>query len=627
MKAVILAAGVGRRMRPLTDTRHKTLLPIAGTTILQRLLQSLRECDVRDVCVVTGYRRDDVVDAVRRECPDLNTEFVHNPRYETTNNVYSMALALERASIDDDILLVESDLIVDPRVMQQIVHSNHPNAALVDRYRPGLDGTVVSVAPDDAIVQVFPPHLQDSAFDFSDKYKTLNIYRFDKAFARDTFGQLLSFYSRSIDDGCYYELLLGVLIYLRAATVFAEHVKYPWAEVDDPNDLQSAEFEFDAGARRSMVERSWGGHWSMPHLDFAFIRNSYFPTPAVIAELRQHLGTLVTLYGSSQEVLNRKLAYVEGCDESDVFLLNGASQAFPILRQLVGHRRALVPEPTFGEYARVFPEAETYRDRGQVDLDAVRRQAASADVVVVVNPNNPTGTVVPSSWVADLARERPERLVIVDESFIDFCEEASLLPALREGDLDNVIVLKSLSKSLGVPGIRIGYVATRNAEVFQALRAEIPVWNVNSLAENFLEVILKHRSSLTRSYERVKEDRAGFASSLEHVPGVQKVFPSGGNFLLVRLVADPESTDRMVDVLMEQHRVHVKDVSSRFDDGHGYLRLAVREPDENDRLCELLRQSAPVRGPTTTGHRPFAPTIPLARRRTFEGSFAAASYR
>ncbi len=588
MKAVILAAGVGRRMRPLTDERHKTLLPIAGTTIVERLLEGLRDCDVRDVCMVTGYRHDELVEFVERRFPDLDVEFVRNRRYETTNNVFSMALALESTTVDDDILLIESDLIVDPRVLGQIVHSRHPNAALVDRYRPGLDGTVVSVAPDDAIVQVFPPHLQDATFDFSDKHKTLNIYRFDKEFARDTFGQLLSFYSRSIDDGCYYELLLGVLIYMRAATVYAEHVEYPWAEVDDPNDLASAEFEFNPSARRSMVEGTWGGYWNMPHLDFAFIRNSHFPTPAILAELRQNFGATVTNYGSSQAVLNRKLAYVEGCDESHVLLLNGASQAFPVLgRQLAG-AAALVPDPTFGEYARAFPGARTYPDRPGIDLDAVRRDAATADVLVVVNPNNPTGTVVPSSWVLELAAERPGRLVLVDESFVDFSDEPSVLPAVAAEGLDNVVVLKSLSKSLGVPGLRLGYVYTRHPEVAAALWAEVPVWNVNSIAENFLEVVLKHRPDLARSFGRVRGDRDAFAASLAEVPLVDTVFPSGANFLLVRLGLDSAGTDRLVDELMAEHRVHVKDVSSRFADGAGYLRLAVRLPHENAHLCELL---------------------------------------
>jgi histidinol-phosphate/aromatic aminotransferase/cobyric acid decarboxylase-like protein/choline kinase len=588
MKAIILAAGLGRRMRPLTDQTHKTLLPIAGTTILNRLLTSLRDCDVRDICVVTGYRSEELTRAVRDHVSDLNVEFVHNPQYEVTNNVFSMALALESISVDDDILLIESDLIVDPRVMHQIVHTRHENAALVDRYHPGLDGTVVSVDGNDAITQVYPSYLQDDMFDFSDKYKTLNIYRFDKDFMRSTFRQMLSFYSRSIDANCYYELLLGVLIFMRAATVYAEYVRHPWAEVDDPNDLMSAEFEFNPSSRRSMLEHTWGGYWNMPHLDFAFIRNTYFPTPAILAELRGHLGVLMSSYGSSQAILNRKLSYFEGCDEANVFLLNGASQAYPVLRSVFKDSQVLIPNPTFGEYSRIFPNAASYADTGTIDLESLTAATRDAEVIVIVNPNNPTGTVIRSEEVIDLADANPNRIFIVDESFIDFCDEPSIIPVIEQRAMDNVIVLKSMSKCLGVPGLRLGFVYTSHAEVQKSLWSDTPIWNVNSLAENFLEVILKHRPSLEASFDRVSSDRAAFAARLEMMPIVERVFPSGGNFLLVRLHLGRQRTESLADRLMEEYSVHVKDASDKFDDGQGYLRLAVRSPEDNERLCDLL---------------------------------------
>ncbi|MGD0380555.1 MAG: aminotransferase class I/II-fold pyridoxal phosphate-dependent enzyme [Acidimicrobiales bacterium] len=594
MKAIILAAGLGRRMQPLTDQTHKTLLPIAGTTILNRLLGSLRDCDVRDICIVTGYRSQDLVHAVKGEFSDMQVEFVHNPQYEVTNNVFSMALALENTTVDDDVLLIESDLIVDPRVMQQIVHTRHGNAALVDRYHPGLDGTVVSIDRDDAIRQVYPSHLQDEMFDFSDKYKTLNIYKFDKDFTRSTFRQLLSFYSRSIDANCYYELLLGVLIYMRAATVYAERVQHPWAEVDDPNDLMVAEFAFNAPSRRATLEDAWGGYWNMPHLDFAFIRNTYFPTPAVTAELRGHLGVLMSNYGSSQAILNRKLSYFERCDESNIFLLNGASQAYPILQRVFEGARALIPTPTFGEYSRIFPDAATYADTGAVDIENLRRATVDAEVVVIVNPNNPTGTTVASDDVVDMATSHPDRVFIVDESFIDFSDQPSILPAVEQAGLENVILLKSMSKTLGVPGLRLGFVYTMHPAVRSALWSETPIWNVNSLAENFLEIILKHRNDLAESFRRVAADRAAFTVQLEDLDCVERVFASGGNFLLVKLHARRRATEALVDRLMEEHSVHVKDASQRFEDGHGYLRLAVRSPEDNERLCGLLRRLAPI---------------------------------
>jgi histidinol-phosphate/aromatic aminotransferase/cobyric acid decarboxylase-like protein/choline kinase len=588
MKAIVLTAGMGRRMRPLTDHVHKTLLPIADTTILQRILSSLEDHGIVDVCIVTGHRANDIRSFVAAEFGHLNVDYVHNADFETTNNVYSMALALEHTRIDDDILLIESDLIFDPKVLTQLVSSPHENAALVDRYRPGLDGTVVSLAADGSIGQVYPSYMQGGDFSFADKYKTLNIYRFSEAFCRTSFRRLLSFYSRAIDDSCYYELLLGVLIYLRATTVHAVMVEHPWAEVDDPNDLLSAEFTFNPPARLDLAERAWGGYWALPHLDFAFIRNMYFPTPAVVAELRNNLEALLVNYGSAQATLNRKLAYVERCDERHVVVLNGASQAFPTLRRLFAGRTVLRPEPTFGEYEHAFPGAQTYRDHGGIDWDEVLERSLHSEVLVIVNPNNPTGTVVPTADICALAAARPNLTIIVDESFLDFSDQRSIVGPVESAGLANVVTLKSLSKVLGVPGLRLGYLHTLAEEVRAALDDDVPIWNVNSVAEHFLEVILKHRAPLLESFTRTKADRETFARALEQVLVVDRVFPSGANFLLVRLHLDAGTTHSLLERLMSQHLVHVKDVSPKFDDGRGYLRLAVRTPADNELVCRLL---------------------------------------
>ena len=602
MKALLLAAGVGRRMRPLTDSTHKTLLPIAGTTVLDRLLTSLRDCGIRQICIVTGYRANELHQAVDERFADLDVQYVHNPDYDTTNNVYSMALALEHMDLDDDLVLIESDLIVDHRVIEQIVNTRYANAALVDHYRIGMDGTVVSIGPDNAISQVYPSYMQDDKFDLFDKYKTLNIYKFDRDFARTTFRQLLSFYARAIDANCYYELLLGVLIYMRAANVYAELVEHPWAEVDDPNDLAAAEFEFNLRARRQVLEGTWGGSWDLSFTDFCFIRNMYFPTPGLLAQLRGSLALVSGHYGSGQAVLNAKMAYFERCHPERIFLLNGASQAYPVLTSLFVGARALVPSPTFGEYTRVFPGASTYPDLGSVDLADIAERLDGIEVLVVVNPNNPTGTVVPTAGVLDLARAYPSKTFIVDESFIDFSDQPSALGALEAEPLANVVVLKSLSKCWGVPGLRLGYVYTTSEEVMAALWSANAIWNVNSVAEHFLELVLKHREALAASYRQTVLDRERFARDLAALAVVVGVFPSGADFLLVKLDMTAAEAAVLADGLLQTRRLHVKDASSRFEDGYGYFRLAVRRPEDNDELCRALAALAEgVVAPRGTG--------------------------
>ena len=127
--------------------------------------------------------------------------------------------------------------------------------------------------------------------------------------------------------------------------------------MDDPNDLRIAEFVFDKPARRRILDESMGGYWSYEMTDFCFIRNMYFPTGAVLSELRANLPKLLHNYGSSQKMPDQKLATVLFVDVHRLLVLNGASQLYPFLSQRWGQKKALLPSPTFGEYPRWFARA------------------------------------------------------------------------------------------------------------------------------------------------------------------------------------------------------------------------------------------------------------------------------
>ncbi len=589
MQALILAAGFGRRMQPLTNSRHKTLLPISGGTIIDRILEGLDARDISPVTVVTGYRSEELRSHIAEHFPALDIRYVHNSDYEKTNNIHSMALAFEQMDLGDDVVLIESDLIFEPGVLDRLLDSPHENVALVDRYRAGMDGTVVTIGDSGLITQVIPPALQSSDFSFADKYKTLNIYKFSAGFCKDYLGKLLTYYAHTFDKNCYYELILGILIYMQQAEVHGEVLEGElWAEVDDPNDLRVAEFAFNPSQRYETLANGWGGNWNNEVLDFAFIRNMYFPTPAMLSELRLNLPELLYNYGSRQEILDEKLAWALQRPVEFVHALAGASQAYPWLRSWFRGRRVLIPEPTFGEYSRMFPDAARYRDETGVDLPRLEAAARDADVVVLVNPNNPTGTVVATDGIADFARRHPGKTVVVDESFIEFSDEPSIVERLDDDSLSNVLVLKSLSKSLGVPGLRLGALLTADPQMSAAIRRETPIWSLSSVAENFLEIMLKHRPALEQSYARTRADREELAQRLMGCSIVDAVFPSGGDFLLVRLTVDAAGAAARAKQLVEEHEILVKDASDKMGDGRGYWRLAVRRPEDHERLVLAL---------------------------------------
>jgi histidinol-phosphate/aromatic aminotransferase/cobyric acid decarboxylase-like protein/choline kinase len=592
MRAIILAAGLGRRMMPLTEKVHKTLLTVGGQPIIDRLICALKESGITRVTIVTGYRADELEGYVLRRFPNMEFSFVRNDLYESTNNIHSLALAFEELDFAEDIILLESDLIFEPAVLRRLMASQHDNVAVVDRYRVGLDGTVVALSESKVVTHVIPASLQGSNFDFSDKYKTLNIYKFSAEFCRTTFSRLLSYYSRIIDNNCYYELILGILIYMQQAQIHAETLTGElWAEVDDPNDLRNAEFVFAPQDRRRHLESSWGGYWNTPILDFAFIRNMHFPPDSMVSQLTSNLSKLMTNYGSTQSLLNQKLANYLRCKPENVHFLNGASQFFPILRRYFAGRRVLLPKPTFGEYPSAFPDAATYRDDGRFSSAEVLRLEGDSDLIVVVTPNNPTGTTAATRELHDLIRSAPESTVLIDESFIDFSDQPSLIPWLELQHHSNVIVLKSLSKVLGVPGLRIGFVHTTDIVWAERIESELPVWNVNSVAEHFIELLLKYPAELPSSFKQSRLDREALFQELSRLNVVEQVFPSGGNFLLTRLRVSEEEADRLADAMLIDHGIYVKNISSKFADGGTYWRVAVRTPDDNSQFCDALSRA------------------------------------
>ena len=577
-------------MRPLSNTSHKALLPVGGTTILGRMVESLRALDVRDVTAVTGYRADEVENFLRSACPDAKLRFVHNPRYDETNNVVSLSLALEQTPLDDDVLLLECDLIFDRELLTRLIENPAKNVALVDSYRAGMDGTVVSVA-DGVITGVFPPHVQGSDFEYEDKFKTLNIYRFDREFCRDTLQPLLGWYAGNVDATSYYELVLGMLTNLPKHNIAAEVVDGDrWVEVDDPNDLAVGRFQFESSRRAEVLDRNLGGHWNFELTDFSFMRNAYFPTDAMFAEMRYALPALVKNYGSAQVVLNEKMSYFLECDPGRVQVLNGASQAFPILRDSLRTKRVAIPSPTFGEYSRMFPDATTYPDKPGVEMGRIDRATETCDVVVVVNPNTPTGTSIATKELYLVAREHSQTTFVVDESFIAFSDQPSIVGYLEEQPLTNVVVLTSLSKSLGIPGLRLGFLYTCDLDINAAVGASLPVWNLNAPAEFLLELLLKFRVDLQASLEQTAVDRENLRHDLGELDIVDHVHPSGGNYLLTCLVgSSAEVAHTIRQKLLAGFRIEVKDVSGRFPDGRPRLRLAVRTPDDNARLLDALR--------------------------------------
>ena len=589
MKAVILAAGYGGRMSPLTKEIHKTLLKVNGERIMDLIIKSLINNNIKDIVIVTGYKKEQLKNHLINNFNDIPFQFIHNEKYATTNNIFSLALAFEQIKFDKDIIMIESDLIYSSDVIEKAINSKFKNLALISPYKIGMDGTVVEVL-DNKIIGLYPPHLQGENFNLFDKFKTLNIYKFSKEFCKNEFKKLLVYYAKSIDDNCYYELILGILIYMQRQEIFCEIVpNEKWVEVDDPNDLIGAEFHFNKKNRISILEHSFGGYWNYDIIDFCFIRNMYFPTKSMMAEMKNNLPFLLENYGSKQKVLNEKLSYVLQYNKENLIALNGAAQIYPIISEIIKNQEILIPNPGFGEYERLFNVEDTYIDNGDVNYNLIERKVKKNSNIVFVNPNNPTGTMLKTSWILKMIDTYPNKFFIVDESFIEFSDESSIINYLEDSSRDNVIVIRSMSKTYGLPGVRLGFIYSCNKKLISNIYTKIPIWNLNSLTEFFMEIILKNKRALEKSIEKTKIDRESFINSLNNLAFVEKVYNSGANFILFKTNSKLSNID-VSNYLIQNHLIYIKDVSSKFDSKtNTYFRVAVRNPKENNLLIKILQ--------------------------------------
>ena len=212
MQAIILAAGMGKRLGELTKDNTKCMIKVNGITLIDRVLKQLSNLHLNKIVLVIGYQGDKLKEYIGNSYQKTPIEYVHNPIYDKTNNIYSLYLAKDQLQQDDTILL-ESDLIVEDILFDKLLNDPFPNLALVAKYESWMDGTVVRLDDDNNIASFIP----QKAFKYSDTkyyYKTVNMYKFSKEFSCSNYVPFLEAYSKALGNNEYYEQVLRVITLL-----------------------------------------------------------------------------------------------------------------------------------------------------------------------------------------------------------------------------------------------------------------------------------------------------------------------------------------------------------------------------------------------------------------------------
>lgn len=231
--ALLLAAGTGSRLFPLTKSSPKCLTLVNETSILERLVENIKMQGFKRLVIVTGYKKECIMDFLGSNSGDLNIEYIHSPLYLTTNNIYSLWMA--RNIINEPFVLFESDLVLNTSLLNEMVF---PDKMAVAELQPWHDGTTVSINDMNQVTQF----QKGTTATYSDiRYKTVNIYSFSLLSWRAIIEKLNQYISAG-SVNCYYETVFSEMIDDKSLTF--ESVSFddkPWYEIDTMDDLAEAE--------------------------------------------------------------------------------------------------------------------------------------------------------------------------------------------------------------------------------------------------------------------------------------------------------------------------------------------------------------------------------------------------
>lgn len=332
--------------------------------------------------------------------------------------------------------------------------------------------------------------------------------------------------------------------------------------------------------------------------DFCFIANPYYPDKNLIKKIQERLPVLIKSYPSSNPRISQEyLSKVLNVNPDHLLIGNGASELITIIQKEFIDDFA-IPVPTFSEYTeklRNQKHAHLYQLDPENNYQLVLNDYAewidqhSITSALIINPGNPTGQLISlNEMIVFLNRMQHLRLIIVDESFMDFAAEdiPTLLPHIKHHP--NVIIVRSMSKHCGVPGLRLGYCCTANLELLKRLKTMTPVWNINTLAEYFITQLPDTDSVYQKARLKVIRDVRFLYDELKDIEGFF-VYPTGSNFLLIKILCGMNATE-LQQILLEEYHLYVRDCSNKagMDDLH--IRVASQGKQKDKLLIAALKE-------------------------------------
>ena len=603
MEAIILAAGMGKRLKNLTQDKTKCMITVNDTTLIERMLGQLDKLNLEKIVLVVGYQSAKLMDFISSLNVSTPIEYIHNEVYDKTNNIYSLFLAKKHLE-SSDCLILESDLIFEEGILEDLINDKRPNLALVDKFECWMDGTVVTIDENDNIENFFTKD-QFAFEDIKNYYKTVNIYKFSSEFSNHYYLPFLEAYIKSLGYNEYYEQVLKIISNFSDSNIKVKKIEgRSWYEIDDFQDLNIAESIFAPyDEKLEKITARYGGYWRYPSLiDFCYLVNPYYPPQSLISELKSNFEALLVNYPSGMDVNTLLVSKYFNINRNNICVGNGASE---IIKSLIEHvldddSKLGVMVPTFEEYSNRMKEEnivafDTSINNYDYNSEDIIEFFSDKDIdmLVLINPDNPSGNYLFKEDVNNLIEwsKNNDITLVIDESFIDFvdCEEnATFLDQELLDENKHLIVVKSISKSFGVPGLRLGILASSDEDLIEYIKKDLSIWNINSFGEFYLQIFEKYQSDYEIGLDKFKQAREKYVKDLKTIDKLN-VIPSQANYVMCEVLGDINSYE-LTKILLNDYKLLIKDLSGKKGcKGKSYIRLAVRDEKDNELLVNALK--------------------------------------
>lgn len=601
MQAIILAAGMGKRLGEYTKDNTKCMLPVNGERLIDRTLTILCHLHIKKVYIVIGYKGENLRNYIGKKYSNLDIEYIENPIYDKTNNIYSLSLAQEKM-IEDDTILFESDLIYDEEIVKKLKENPNPNLALVAKWEYWMDGTVVRIDEEYNILDF----VSKDMFDYNrtdEYYKTINIYKFSKEFAKNKYIPFLRAYCKAWGNNEYYEEVLKVLTFLNRTELKALPIdNEKWYEIDDVQDLDIAETIFaDNKEILQKYHKRFGGFWRFPKLlDFCYLVNPFFPTQHMKEEMKAIFNTLLTEYPSGMQVNSLLAGKYFDVKQDYIVVGNGAAELIKCIMEGTEGKIGII-YPTFEEYPnrinknRIVPYLSKKKDYLYNSEDLMQfYKDKEIDYLLIINPDNPSGNFIPKDNIISLAQWSNNLGIklIVDESFVDFSMDFLHNSLLHNDILEsypNISVIKSISKSYGVPGLRLGVIASSDKDLITYIKNKVSIWNINSFGEYYMQIFGKYKQDYLKACHSFINERIRFQEEMSKINFI-RVVPSQANYFLIEII-DRFTPEELALILLKKYNILIKSCNNKQGlENKNYIRIAVKSEKENNLLLYALRE-------------------------------------